>query len=411
MIYYFSATGNSKWAAEELARGTGDTALSITEIMKRGKLPPPVKSGETLALVFPVFAFAPPRLVIDFVRKLEVADDAFVYAVCTMGGAAGGTFRYLEKFIRLDSCYSIKMPSNYIVMSDREPEKGDRREDRKSPDGVPGDLRQRKVKKAGDESAQRLCGISGDRRRVAAVQPLRLRQKVPRHRAMYRLRPLRRALPAGQHHACKRQPALAWRLHALHGLHPELPRRRDRVWRQDRRSPQVQVRRLEITALLIRLLHKQHQRAAHLFFADRLIADGCVEAEGVRRLLAGEQREPRALRKVFLDLNHQRPAESAPLKLWLNDQLADTADVRRVQPPPDRADYRAVRRRGLQYHAFFIFGGDLRTGLTACRQPGLADRLRHLAERPFLQRQYLRQIATAGHAYRYIVHFSEKSSE
>lgn len=123
MIYYFSATGNSKWAAEELARGTGDTALSITEIMKRGKLPPPVKSGETLALVFPVFAFAPPRLVIDFVRKLEVADDAFVYAVCTMGGAAGGTFRYLEKFIRLDSCYSIKMPSNYIVMSDREPEK------------------------------------------------------------------------------------------------------------------------------------------------------------------------------------------------------------------------------------------------------------------------------------------------
>ncbi len=122
MIYYFSATGNSKWVAEELAKGTGDRAVPITGVMKSKQLPPPVKSGETLGLVFPVFAFAPPRFVIDFVRKLEVADDAFVYAVCTMGGAAGGTFRYLERFIRLNSCYALKMPSNYIVMSGREPE-------------------------------------------------------------------------------------------------------------------------------------------------------------------------------------------------------------------------------------------------------------------------------------------------
>ncbi len=121
MIYYFSATGNSKWVAEELAKGTGDLAVSITEVMKSKQLPPPIKSGETLGLVFPVFAFAPPRFVIDFVRKLHVADDAFVYTVCTMGGAAGGTFRYLEKFIKLNSCYAIKMPSNYIVMSGREP--------------------------------------------------------------------------------------------------------------------------------------------------------------------------------------------------------------------------------------------------------------------------------------------------
>jgi len=120
MIYYFSATGNSKWVADQLADGTGDKAVSITEIMKRGALPPPVESGETLVLVFPVFAFAPPRFVIDFVRKLKVADGAFVCAVCTMGGAAGGTFRYLEKFIRLDSCYALKMPSNYILMSGRE---------------------------------------------------------------------------------------------------------------------------------------------------------------------------------------------------------------------------------------------------------------------------------------------------
>jgi ferredoxin len=122
MIYYFSATGNSAWVAKELAAGTGDRAVSMDELIKQGELPPPVKPGETLGIVFPVYAFAPPRLVTDFVRKLEVGQGAFVYGVCTMADFAGDSFRLLRKILRVDSCYSIRMPSNYIVMSGREPE-------------------------------------------------------------------------------------------------------------------------------------------------------------------------------------------------------------------------------------------------------------------------------------------------
>ncbi len=123
MIYYFSTTGNSQWVAEALARETGDRAGSITELVKRGEIPPPVRSGEVLGIVFPVYAWAPPRFVVDFVRRLEVEPGAFVYAVATMGEFAGDAVRLLGKSIALDSGYTVKMPANYILMYNRESDK------------------------------------------------------------------------------------------------------------------------------------------------------------------------------------------------------------------------------------------------------------------------------------------------
>lgn len=35
MLYYFSATGNSRYAAERIAAATGDTACSITAKAKK----------------------------------------------------------------------------------------------------------------------------------------------------------------------------------------------------------------------------------------------------------------------------------------------------------------------------------------------------------------------------------------
>ena len=39
MIFYFSGTGNSKWAAKTLALETDETLVSIPEVMKRKTLP------------------------------------------------------------------------------------------------------------------------------------------------------------------------------------------------------------------------------------------------------------------------------------------------------------------------------------------------------------------------------------
>jgi NAD-dependent dihydropyrimidine dehydrogenase PreA subunit/flavodoxin len=121
MIYYFSATGNSEWVAKEIARQTGDEAQSISEMRKAGRTPARVDVGGVLGLVFPVYAWAPPRLVMDFAKTLDVDPAAFVYAVCTMGGSAGGAIGILRKAVRIDGAYGIVMPSNYLPMSGAEP--------------------------------------------------------------------------------------------------------------------------------------------------------------------------------------------------------------------------------------------------------------------------------------------------
>jgi len=123
MIYYFSATGNSAWVAREIAAITGEQAIDMTEYLKTGRIPPASNANERLGIVFPVHAWRPPRVVLDFVKNLEVSDGCFVFAVCTMGGFASDTFTYLRKFIRLDSCYSIVMPENYILLTGCESEK------------------------------------------------------------------------------------------------------------------------------------------------------------------------------------------------------------------------------------------------------------------------------------------------
>lgn len=58
MVYYFSATGNSEWAANRLAGKTNDTAVSIAEMVKSNKMPAPISENEVLGTVFPVYAWS-----------------------------------------------------------------------------------------------------------------------------------------------------------------------------------------------------------------------------------------------------------------------------------------------------------------------------------------------------------------
>lgn len=112
MIYYFSGTGNSEWAAKTIAEKTGDTALSIREAS------PDFPGGEAVGLVFPVYAWDAPHLVYSFLETLKIPDGIYTYAVCTCGDEAGNLAQKLSKKIRLDAVFSIVMPNNYVVAWD-----------------------------------------------------------------------------------------------------------------------------------------------------------------------------------------------------------------------------------------------------------------------------------------------------
>ena len=151
MIFYFSGTGNTKWAASKLAAATREDLISIAPYMRADdsshNLAEPfiLKENERLGFVFPVHGWRVPKLVREFISKMKIlrepsdasaenkakADDClknrpFAYCVCTAGDSIGLTIENLNEVIFLNpslqalgitevsSSYSLIMPESYI---------------------------------------------------------------------------------------------------------------------------------------------------------------------------------------------------------------------------------------------------------------------------------------------------------
>ena len=151
MIFYFSGTGNTKWAASKLAAATREDLISIAPYMRADdsshNLAEPfiLKENERLGFVFPVHGWRVPKLVREFICKMKIqrepsdasaenkakADDSlknrpFAYCVCTAGDSIGLTIENLNKVIsqnpslqalgitEVSSSYSLIMPESYI---------------------------------------------------------------------------------------------------------------------------------------------------------------------------------------------------------------------------------------------------------------------------------------------------------
>lgn len=117
MIYYFSATGNSKHAAEVIAQKTGDKAVDIVDALKNGI---PENKSDKSGFVFPVYFWGLPEIVKRFACEIRNSLGSYVYCVITCGASTGTADKMLEKALgrKLDYSFSLKMPDNYVVMYD-----------------------------------------------------------------------------------------------------------------------------------------------------------------------------------------------------------------------------------------------------------------------------------------------------
>ena len=115
MIFYFTGTGNSQWVAEEIAKRTDDNVINI---MKESSQNIDIE-GKVIGFVFPVYAWDAPEPIYDFIKKLK-GKPAFSFAVATCGSEVGNALTKLNKIFKLNSQYSLIMPSNYIIASDVE---------------------------------------------------------------------------------------------------------------------------------------------------------------------------------------------------------------------------------------------------------------------------------------------------
>ncbi|MDD4842948.1 MAG: EFR1 family ferrodoxin [Anaerotignum sp.] len=122
MIFYFSGTGNSYATARFLSEKLGETLIDIAQAMQKNEVAYFLQGNEKLGFVFPVYAWAPPKIVTDFVKKLVLhwEKQPYTFGVCTCGGSAGNAIEVLaaalsKKGLVLASGYSVIMPNNYFV--------------------------------------------------------------------------------------------------------------------------------------------------------------------------------------------------------------------------------------------------------------------------------------------------------
>lgn len=127
MIFYFSGTGNTRWAAEHLAAATGERLLFIPDEL-RGDCRYTLAAGERIGFCFPTHGWQPPRIVREFIRRLGLSDEGqgmldehYCYALTTCGDNIGRTMEILNKELaaaglHTTSVFSLTMPESYVCL-------------------------------------------------------------------------------------------------------------------------------------------------------------------------------------------------------------------------------------------------------------------------------------------------------
>ncbi|MFT4147014.1 MAG: EFR1 family ferrodoxin [Mobilitalea sp.] len=121
IIYVFSGTGNSLWAAKEIAKELGD--CEIATMGSSGKYS--MAGGyDSIGFVYPTYAGGMPRRVKEFVSHLDLQNnrDAYFFAIATCGriSRAQNVVTQLRnllkhKGIKLSYGDRLDMFSNYVV--------------------------------------------------------------------------------------------------------------------------------------------------------------------------------------------------------------------------------------------------------------------------------------------------------
>lgn len=121
MIYYFSGTGNTEYAAKKIARSENDAALYAPDVITGRAITPLEGRNDALGFVFPTYFYGLPIIAEDLLDALELSEvhGRYIYLVMTCGqstGNASGLFARLlaGKGCELSASFGIRMVDNYV---------------------------------------------------------------------------------------------------------------------------------------------------------------------------------------------------------------------------------------------------------------------------------------------------------
>ena len=115
MIFYFTGTGNSLYAAKELDEDT----RSIPQVIRQERLE---FSADSIGIVCPVYGHEMPGMVNEFIRRASFGTD-YLFVVLTYGAHHGGAAEIADSFFKsvgkeADYITSIAMVDNFLPAFD-----------------------------------------------------------------------------------------------------------------------------------------------------------------------------------------------------------------------------------------------------------------------------------------------------
>ncbi len=120
MIIYFSATGNSRFAAHLLADQLNEPITDAGAWIKNNQ------KGEFYSqtpwiFVAPTYSWQMPHIFADFIRETRFLDNREAYFILTCGGETGNADQEIsalckEKGLNFHGVWPTVMPDNYIIM-------------------------------------------------------------------------------------------------------------------------------------------------------------------------------------------------------------------------------------------------------------------------------------------------------
>ncbi len=124
MVVYFSATGNSKYCAEKIAKATEDKLFSLNVAMKSGQSQMDLCGDNQLVIVSPIYDMGMSWAVKEYLESTEfinVSEELYTSAVFTCGKSCGIAAEEMkevlqQKGLSLNAAYAVCMPDNYIPM-------------------------------------------------------------------------------------------------------------------------------------------------------------------------------------------------------------------------------------------------------------------------------------------------------
>ena len=125
MIFYFSGTGNSQWVAKSLSRLLNDeNCVEIAEATRSERFVYSLQDGDRLGFMFPVYGWNVPKIVADFIKRMQLTDGdepEYLYFVATCGDDTGRMLQEFRKLAKLrnwelKSAYAIQMPNTYVCL-------------------------------------------------------------------------------------------------------------------------------------------------------------------------------------------------------------------------------------------------------------------------------------------------------